>query len=134
MNSCNELELTKHITPHANGELLLKQSSSHVCNDSTCCLVCQRRRSVLRQVITILTMELCDVIIRTSRVRCALNMIYSTRRAFLERAMVEEILLRMFEKVSRSLKYDSKKILVHKHIYGHQPQSRNPFLVHAHRG
>ena len=45
-----QLELTKHITSHANGEPLLKWSSSHshilpqFCNDSACCLVCQQQR------------------------------------------------------------------------------------------
>ena len=47
------------------------------------------------------------------------------RRAFLERAVVELVykfdekfyLLSMFEKVSRSLKYDSNIFIVHKHIY-----------------
>ena len=38
-------------------------------------------------------MELCDVILRTNRVRCALNMeilaFTQRRRAFLERAVVE---------------------------------------------
>ena len=46
------------------------------------------------------------------------------RRAFLERAVVElvykfdeKVLLSMFEKVSRSLKYDSNIFFVYKHIY-----------------
>ena len=39
-----------------------------------------------------------------------------------------EALLRMFEKVSRSPKYDSNIFFVHKHIYiyGHQPRSLYP--------
>ena len=43
------------------------------------------------------------------------------RKAFLEKAVLEPVynfdekLLRMFEKVSRSLKYDSNFFLVHKH-------------------
>ena len=40
-----ELKHAMPITPHANGEPLLKQSFSFpVCNDSACCLVCKRRR------------------------------------------------------------------------------------------
>ena len=31
------------IIPHANGETLLKRSSSPVCNDSASCLVCKQR-------------------------------------------------------------------------------------------
>ena len=48
------------------------------------------------------------------------SLIYSTRKVFLEKAVIELVykLTRsstaMFEKVSRSLKYDS---FVHKHIY-----------------
>ena len=41
------------------------------------------------------------------------------RRAFLERAVVELVYkfdTRKFEKVSQSLKYESKIVLVHKHI------------------
>ena len=61
-------------------------------------LVCKRRCSVPRQIPSQFTkwrylpMELCDVILRTNRVRCALiwkSFIYSTRRAFLEHAVVE---------------------------------------------
>ena len=39
-----------------------------------------------------------------------------------------EVLLRMFEKVSRSLKYDSNIFFVHKHIYiyGHHNRSLYP--------
>ena len=45
------LELTKHITPHANGKPLLKQNSSHsLLSSSATCLVSQRRRSVPRQL------------------------------------------------------------------------------------
>ena len=54
------------------------------------------------------TLELCDVILRTNRVRCALNMdslIYSTRRVFLERAVVERV-----------YKFDEKSYC-NKHIY-----------------
>ena len=36
-----------------------------------------------------LPMELCDVILRTNRVRCALNMINSMRKVFLERAVID---------------------------------------------
>ena len=80
-----KLELTKHITPHANDAPLLKRSSSHsplsqFCNDCTCCLVCQQRRSVpgkFQSQVTkrrYLPMELWDIIIQTNRARCALNM------------------------------------------------------------
>ena len=51
-------------------------------------------------------------------------MIYSPRRAFLERAVVELVYIKstrspiaMFEKVSRLLKYDLNIFFVHKHIY-----------------
>ena len=62
-------------------------------------------------------MELCDVILRTNRVRCALNIEIldllieeSVSGAHSGRASLyirREVLLRMFEKVSRSLKYYS---------------------------
>ena len=44
--SINKQDLAKHITKHANGEPLLKRSSSfrilpHFHNDSACCPVCQ---------------------------------------------------------------------------------------------
>ena len=57
-------------------------------------------------------MELCDVILRTNRVRCALNM---------------EILdlLRMFEKVSRSLKYDSNIFFDQKHLLASERSERD---------
>ena len=71
-------------------------------------------------------MELCDVIIRTNGVRCALNMEIldllneeSVSGARSGRASLKirlEILLRMFETVSRSLKYDSNIFFVHKFI------------------
>ena len=62
-------------------------------------------------------MELCDIILRTNRVKCALNMEIldllnkesfsgaSSGRASLY--IRREVLLRKFEKVSQSLKYDS---------------------------
>ena len=96
-------------------------------------LVCKRRRSVPRQVPSQFTkwrylpMELCDIILRTNRVRCALNMEIldllnkeSVSGARSSRAQ-REVLLRMFEKVSRSLKYDSNIFFVHKHIYTRTP-------------
>ena len=62
-------------------------------------------------------MELCDVILRTNRVRCALNMEIldllneeSFSGANSSRASLyirREVLLHKFEKVSQSLKYDS---------------------------
>ena len=72
-------------------------------------------------------MELCDVILRTNRVRCALNMEIldllneesvsgaRNRRASLQ--IQREVLLSTFEKVSRSLKYDSNFFFDHRHIY-----------------
>ena len=47
-----KLELAKYVTLHANGEPLLKRSSSHshdfqFHNHSTCCLVCQRRQYIV---------------------------------------------------------------------------------------
>ena len=72
-------------------------------------------------------MELCDVILRTNRVRCALNKEIldllneeSVSGACSGRASLYiqgEVLLRMFERVSQSLKYDSNIFFVHKHIY-----------------
>ena len=71
-------------------------------------------------------MELCDIILRSNRVRCTLNMkildllneesfsgVSSSRASLYIR---REVLLRKFEKVSQSLKYDSNFFLVHKHI------------------
>ena len=70
------------ITQHANGEPLLKRSSSYFpgCNDSACCLVCKRRQcSALTSKayfqFTILTDAFVRVIvssIQTNRSRCAL--------------------------------------------------------------
>ena len=72
-------------------------------------------------------MELCDVILRTNRVRCALNMEIldllneeSVSGALSSRASLQiqrEVLLSTFEKVSRSLKYDSNFFFDHRHIY-----------------
>ena len=72
-------------------------------------------------------MELCDVILRTNRVKCALNMEIldllneeSVSGALSSRASLKiqrEVLLSTFEKVSRSLKYDSNFFLDHRHIY-----------------
>ena len=63
-------------------------------------------------------MDLCDVILRTNRVRCALNMEILD---LLNEESVSVNLTRspmsMFEKVSRSLKYDSNFFFVHRHIY-----------------
>ena len=77
-------------------------------------------------------MELCDIILRTNRVRCALNREIldllneeSVSGARSGRASLE-VLLRMFEKVSRSLKYDSNIFSIHKHTYGHHNQSLYP--------
>ena len=62
------------ITPHANGEPLLKQSSSYinflpVCNDSACCLslVCKRRRYFQGAFVQVIVSS-----IQTSRARCTL--------------------------------------------------------------
>ena len=83
-------------------------------------------------------MELCDIILRTNRVRCALNMEIldlfneesfsgaSSGRASLY--IRRDVLLRKFEKVSQSLKYDSNifwstNIYIY---YGHQPRSLYP--------
>ena len=45
------------------------------------------------------------------------SVIYSMRKVFLERKVVELVYkFDMFEKVSRSLKYDSRIFLVYKHI------------------
>ena len=62
-------------------------------------------------------MELCDVILRTNRVRCAFDMeildllneesVSGARSGRASLSIGREVLLRMFEKVSRSLKYDS---------------------------
>ena len=62
-------------------------------------------------------MELCDVILRTNRVRCALNMeiidllneesVSGARSSRASLKIRREVLLSTFEKVSRSLKYDS---------------------------
>ena len=54
-------------------------------------------------------MELCDVILRTNRVRCALNM------EILD--LLNEESVSTFEKVSRSLKYDSNIFFDHRYIY-----------------
>ena len=69
-------------------------------------------------------MELCDVILRTNRVRCALNMeildllneesVSGARSSRASLYIRREVLLSMF---SRSLKYDSKFFFVHFHIY-----------------
>ena len=74
-------------------------------------------------------MGLCDrnyVILQTNRARCALNKeildllneksISGARSSRASLSIRQEVLPRMFEKVSRSLKYDSKMFLVHKHI------------------
>ena len=102
------------------------------------------RHSVPRQVPSQFTkwrylpMELCDVILWTNRVRCALNMeivdllneesIFGALSGRASLYIRREVLLRMFEKVSRFLKYDSNIFFVHKHvyIYGHQTRSLNP--------
>ena len=73
-------------------------------------------------------MELCDVILRTNRVRCALNMEIldllneeSVSGAHSGRAKIRrEVLLRMFEKVSQSLKYDSNIVFC--------PQTHNIYI------
>ena len=72
-------------------------------------------------------MELCDVILRTNRVRCALNMeildllneesVSGARSSRANLSIRREVLLSMFEKVSRSLKYDSNIFFDHRHIY-----------------
>ena len=72
-------------------------------------------------------MELCDVILRTNRVRRALNKeildlfneesVSGARSGRASLYIRREVLQRMFEKVSRSLKYDSNIFFVHKHIY-----------------
>ena len=83
-------------------------------------------------------MELFDVILRTNRVRCALNMeildllneesVSGARNGRANLLIRREVLLPMFEKVSRSLKYDSNIFFVHKHIYiyGHHGRSLYP--------
>ena len=63
--------------------------------------------------------------IRTNRARCALYEILdlldkesiSGESSGTSLKIQQEVLPQMFEKVSRSLKYDSKKNLVHKHTY-----------------
>ena len=72
-------------------------------------------------------MELCDIILRTNRVRCALNMeildllneesVSGARSSRASLYIRQEVLLSTFEKVSRSLKYDSNFFLDHRHIY-----------------
>ena len=72
-------------------------------------------------------MELCDVILQTNRVRCTLNMEILdllNEESVLEHAVVELVYkfdeksyCEMFEKVIRSLKYDSNIFFVHKHIF-----------------
>ena len=72
-------------------------------------------------------MELCDVILRTNRVRCALNMeildllneesVSGARSSRANLSIRGEVLLSMFEKVSGSLKYDSNIFFDHRHIY-----------------
>ena len=65
-------------------------------------------------------MELCDVILRTNRVRCALNMeildLLNEESVSGARSSRASLLL-TFEKVSRSLKYDSNIFFDHRHIY-----------------
>ena len=115
-----KLELRKHITPHANGKPLLKWSSSHSLLQVLQCFylsglpMAKLRSKASSKSIYDIPMELCDLILWTNGVRCALNMEYSTRRAFLECTVVElvykfeeKIYCELFEKVSRSLKYDS---------------------------
>ena len=86
-------------------------------------LVCLRRRYVPRQVPSLFTkwrylpMELCDVILWTDRVRCALNIeildllneesVSGARSCRASLLIRREVQLSTFEKVSRSLKYDS---------------------------
>ena len=75
----------------------------------------------------ILPMELCDVILRTNRVRCALNLeifdllneesVSGARSSRASLLIRPEVLLSMFENVSRSLKYDSNIFFDHKHIH-----------------
>ena len=76
-------------------------------------------------------MELCDIIRRTNRVRCALNMEIldllneeSVTGACSGRASLYirlEVLLRMFEKVSRSIQilFSFTNIYIYIYIYGH---------------
>ena len=71
----------------------------------------------------ILTMELCDVILQANRVRCTLNMeildllneesVSGAHSVELVYKFDEKSYWRMFEKVSRSLNYDSNIFFVH---------------------
>ena len=89
-------------------------------------------------------MELCDVILGTNRVRCVLNMeildllneesVSGARSSRGNLQIRREVLLSMFEKVSRSLKYDSNIFFRPQtyycniiYIYGHHGRS----LYHA---
>ena len=76
-------------------------------------------------------MELCDVILQTNRVRYVFNMeildllneesvsgVCSGRASL---SIRREVLLQMFKKVSRSVKYDSNIFFIHKHIWTPQP-------------
>ena len=73
-------------------------------------------------------MELCDVILRSNRVRCALNMeiLDLLNEESVSGARSSRALLSTFEKVSRSLKYDSNIFFDHRHIYGHHDRSLYP--------
>ena len=81
-------------------------------------------------------MELYDVILRTNRVRCALNMeildllneesVSGARNSRASLQIRREVLLSTFEKVSRSLKYDSNIFFDYRHIYGHHGRSLYP--------
>ena len=88
-------------------------------------------------------MELCDVILQTNRVRCALNMeildllneesVSGARSSRASLYIQREVLLSTFEKVSRSLKYDSNffsstdiYIYIYIYIYGHHDRSLYP--------
>ena len=91
-------------------------------------------------------MELCDVILRTNRVRCALNMEIldllneeSVSGARSSRATVykfdEKSYCQRLKKVSRSLKYDSNYFFDHRHIYiFYTSYSYNSISRYAYRG
>ena len=76
----------------------------------------------------------CNYVIWTNRVRCRIkSLIYSTRKAFLEKAVVELVYKfdkKSYEKVSRSLKYESNYLFfIHKHIY--VDTNTDQFTLHA---